>query len=215
MSTWLRMLVAELPVLRDLELGERPLPRVGVELGWSMPGWLLRVLAAVATGLLPAIATRRAGMDPAFGWTVTVVAAAVMALWPGTGVASIVLAISGFIVALDGQGPFDPVVFALIPLGYAAVRLGWWADRVSLVARVELAALARGLGRWAAVTIGTLGFATVAFALAGRPSAAGLVAGGAILGGLLGARIGRRLSPAVLRAVIVVVGLAAVVKLLA
>ena len=35
------------------------------------------------------------------------------------------------------------------------------------------------------------------------------------LGGLLGARIGRRLSPAVLRAVIVVVGLAAVVKLLA
>ena len=46
-------------------------------------------------------------------------------------------------------------------------------------------------------------------------AAAGLVAGGAILGGLLGARIGRRLSPPVLRAVIVVVGLAAVVKLLA
>jgi uncharacterized membrane protein YfcA len=45
--------------------------------------------------------------------------------------------------------------------------------------------------------------------------AAGLVAAGAILGGLLGARIGRRLSPRVLRAVIVVVGLVAVVKLLA
>ena len=35
------------------------------------------------------------------------------------------------------------------------------------------------------------------------------------VGGLLGARIGRRLSPTVLRATIVVVGIAAVVKLLA
>ncbi|MDT7579669.1 MAG: uncharacterized protein QOK35_933 [Pseudonocardiales bacterium] len=46
-------------------------------------------------------------------------------------------------------------------------------------------------------------------------AAAGLVAAGSILGGLLGARIGRRMSPAVLRATIVVVGIAALVKLLA
>ena len=46
-------------------------------------------------------------------------------------------------------------------------------------------------------------------------AAAGLIAAGAVLGGLLGARIGRRLSPAALRAVIVAVGLVAVVKLLA
>jgi uncharacterized membrane protein YfcA len=46
-------------------------------------------------------------------------------------------------------------------------------------------------------------------------AAAGLIALGAICGGLIGAKIGRRLSPPVLRAVIVVVGLAAVVKLLA
>jgi uncharacterized membrane protein YfcA len=45
-------------------------------------------------------------------------------------------------------------------------------------------------------------------------SAAGLIALGSIVGGLIGARIGRRLSPAALRAVIVVVGLVAVVKLL-
>lgn len=44
-------------------------------------------------------------------------------------------------------------------------------------------------------------------------AAAGLIAGGAILGGLLGARIGRRLSPTMLRAVIVVVGIAAIAKL--
>jgi uncharacterized membrane protein YfcA len=45
-------------------------------------------------------------------------------------------------------------------------------------------------------------------------TAAGLVAAGSILGGVLGARVGRRLSPTVLRAVIVVVGLVAIVKLL-
>ncbi len=44
--------------------------------------------------------------------------------------------------------------------------------------------------------------------------AAGLVAAGSVVGGLLGARIGRRLSPTVLRATIVVVGVAALVKLL-
>jgi hypothetical protein len=44
--------------------------------------------------------------------------------------------------------------------------------------------------------------------------AAGLIAAGSVLGGLLGARIGRRLSPEVLRAVIVVVGIVAIVRLL-
>ena len=44
-------------------------------------------------------------------------------------------------------------------------------------------------------------------------AAAGLVAVGSLLGGLLGARIGRRLAPRVLRAVIVVVGVAALIRL--
>jgi uncharacterized membrane protein YfcA len=43
---------------------------------------------------------------------------------------------------------------------------------------------------------------------------AGLIAGGSVLGGVIGARIGRRLSPQVLRAVIVVVGIVAIVRLL-
>ncbi|MFE7193837.1 sulfite exporter TauE/SafE family protein [Kitasatospora sp. NPDC057541] len=45
-------------------------------------------------------------------------------------------------------------------------------------------------------------------------AAAGLIAVGSLVGGLVGARVGRRLPPQALRAVIVVVGLAAVVKLL-
>lgn len=59
--------------------------------------------------------------------------------------------------------------------------------------------------------------AAVVFVVIGRHInwvAAGLVAVGSIAGGILGARIGRRLPPAVLRAVIVVVGIAAIVKLL-
>lgn len=46
-------------------------------------------------------------------------------------------------------------------------------------------------------------------------TAAALIAVGSMLGGLLGARIGRRLQPAVLRAVIVIVGVTALIKLLA
>lgn len=42
---------------------------------------------------------------------------------------------------------------------------------------------------------------------------AGLIAAGSILGGIIGARQGRRLSPAVLRAVIVAVGVIAIVRL--
>ncbi|MFF2081032.1 sulfite exporter TauE/SafE family protein [Kitasatospora sp. NPDC058162] len=45
-------------------------------------------------------------------------------------------------------------------------------------------------------------------------TAAGLIAAGSLVGGLIGAKVGRRLPPAALRGVIVVVGLAAVTKLL-
>ena len=45
-------------------------------------------------------------------------------------------------------------------------------------------------------------------------SAAGLIAAGSVLGGVIGARQGRRLSPMALRLVIVAVGIAAIVRLL-
>ena len=45
-------------------------------------------------------------------------------------------------------------------------------------------------------------------------AAAGLIAAGSVLGGVLGARYGRRLPPAALRAVIVIVGVIAIVRLL-
>lgn len=61
--------------------------------------------------------------------------------------------------------------------------------------------------------------AAVFFLVAARShvdwAVAALIAVGSILGGLLGARIGRRLSPVVLRGVIVVVAVAAIVRLVA
>lgn len=41
-----------------------------------------------------------------------------------------------------------------------------------------------------------------------------LIAVGSVLGGLIGARVGRTLSPTVLRVVVVLVGMAALVELL-
>lgn len=185
MTTWLRMLVAELPLLRDLpDLAERPLPRVGVSLGAAVPGWLLRAAAVIAVGGLLTVATQRTGMYPGLGWTIVGIAIAVTVVWPTTAFAHAAVVAAGFLIALDGQGPFDPVVFALIPLGYAAVRLAWWAERVSLAARVELAAFVPGLGRECAFVGGTLALGAVAFLLVGRPSAAGVVLGGVGLAAL-------------------------------
>jgi len=44
-------------------------------------------------------------------------------------------------------------------------------------------------------------------------AAAGLIAAGAFLGGIIGSKVGRKLSPVLLRAVIVAVGIAAIIKL--
>jgi uncharacterized membrane protein YfcA len=62
------------------------------------------------------------------------------------------------------------------------------------------------------------GVAAIVFILVSRTHvnwlAAGLIAVGSVLGGVIGAKVGRRLSPVALRGVIVVVGLFAIAKLL-
>jgi uncharacterized protein len=61
------------------------------------------------------------------------------------------------------------------------------------------------------------GVAAVVFVVATRVDwkVAGIIAAGSVIGGQIGAGVGRRLDPRVLRAIIVAVGLVAVVKLLA
>jgi uncharacterized protein len=61
--------------------------------------------------------------------------------------------------------------------------------------------------------VAALAYTVVAFDRVSWP-AAGLIAGGSLIGGWLGAHYGRRLSPNALRAVIVVVGLIGVYRLL-
>jgi uncharacterized protein len=58
--------------------------------------------------------------------------------------------------------------------------------------------------------------AAVVFVIVARPDWRGvaLIAAGSTIGGVIGARVGRRLSPAVLRGLIVVVGVVAIVQLL-
>jgi uncharacterized membrane protein YfcA len=58
--------------------------------------------------------------------------------------------------------------------------------------------------------------AAVVFVALAQPNwtVAALVAAGSTLGGVIGARVGRRLSPVLLRTLIVVVGMIAIVKLL-
>jgi hypothetical protein len=52
---------------------------------------------------------------------------------------------------------------------------------VGLAARVEVAALVRGLGRGLGFTAATLGFGALAFVLTGHPNPLAVVAGGAAL----------------------------------
>lgn len=182
MTTWLRMLAAELPLLRDLpDLADRPLPRVGVVLGPSLRGWMLRLAAAVGVGVLLVVATQRAAVAAGFGWTVVVAAVVVMAVRPSAMMAQVAVVVAGLLIGLDAYGPFDPVVFVLIPLAYTAVRLAWWAERVTLMARIELAALATGVPSGPVVLGGTLGLGAGVFLIAGRPFAPAVVVGGAAL----------------------------------
>ena len=141
MTRWLRTLRAEIPVLARLpDQGWRPRPAVQVDLGPAVPGWALRALAAVATATLATICLQRSGVGAWLGWTIVVVATALMAVRPSTLVAQTTLVVSGLLFALAGSGPFDPVVFVLIPLGYTAHELAWWAERTAWTCRVELRA---------------------------------------------------------------------------
>jgi uncharacterized membrane protein YfcA len=88
-------------------------------------------------------------------------------------------------------------------IGMLGIALGDTLQRINAIKNV-LAGLVNGL-------------AAVVFVIATHIDwgAAGLIAAGSIIGGQLGARIGRRLPPWGLRLLIVCVGIAALVKLLA
>ena len=129
--------------------------------------------------------------------------------------------ITATVVARRRPGRPEAGPFALLALVGAGVYGGYFgAGQGILLFAVLATALPDDLDRVTGTrnllagvvnAIAALVFVTVADVAF---AAAGLIAVGATLGGVLGARIARRLSPAVLRAVVVVVGLVAVADLL-
>jgi uncharacterized protein len=112
--------------------------------------------------------------------------------------------------------------FALLGIGFAVGVYGGYfgaAQGILLLAILGLA-LDDDLQRINALKVVLAGLvnliAGVLFAVAAHVAwdVAGLIAAGSMLGGIIGARQGRRLSPLVLRLVIVAVGISALVRLL-
>lgn len=182
MKRWLRLLMVELPFLRDLpDITERPLPRVEISVGRSVPGWLLRIASVLATTSMMALAAHRSILAEGLAWTLIVAAGLASAFLPSVVVTHIAVVMTGVCLAASPYGPFDPLVFGLIPLAYLAVRLARWNEGVALSARVELAVLAHGLPRGAGFVGATVVFGAVVFLIAGHPTPIAVVAGGLAL----------------------------------
>ena len=127
----------------------KSLPCVGVEVGPALPGWALRVAAALMPALLIAVALLRTPLTapPRSATDVALVLAAVAALALGTlwrpGAWQPILAVlaAAGMLALSPDGRWWSLVLA--PLGYLAFRLAVLAAAVPWGARVERAVLAR------------------------------------------------------------------------
>ena len=118
-------------------------PRVGLELGPALPGWLLRLLCVALVGV--AIVAAGAGS------TLTVVGlllAVGLTVRPGGAWPVGVLGFVAFVLLTAGDGAWRPGAFVALATGHLFVQLaallgpyGWWV-------RVELAALRVMLQRY-------------------------------------------------------------------
>lgn len=118
-----------------------------------------------------------------------------------------------------GASHGGPLLFALIFLigiygGYFTAAQGVMMVAVSGMLLHESLQRLNGMKNVLSAVVNTVAGVIYAFVAPVSWPVIGLLAVSSTLGGLLGAKIGRKLSPAVLRAVIVVIGLVAVVKLL-
>ncbi len=147
---------------------DRPLPRVTVEHGRSVPGWLLHAAYVLCVPALVVSTASRTMVTPG----IVAVLAAALAVWaalrPGPSSAHGAVVASAFLL-LGAPGPFDPAALPLAALAYGVVRLGWWASHVGGRTRVETAALARAGSRDLVVVGATAVLGALAWAVAGRP----------------------------------------------
>ena len=130
--------------------------------------------------------------------------------------------LSGWLAARRPQGRQVPGPLATLGVFAGGIYGGYFgAAQGILVLAILTLSLDDDLQRLNAVKVVLTGLvnlvAGLVFVIAAHVAwaPAGLIAAGSTLGGVLGARVGRRLPPGVLRAVIVVVGVVAIVRLVA
>jgi len=163
-------------------VADRPLPRVTVETGPTVPGWALRAALCVAAALLlSGAAARTEALTTMLVVPGSLVLVALLAVRPRPAVLGVVLVVAGALLLGSSLAPFDPWALVLAPLAYLVTRLAWWADHVPMPAHVERAALAASWRRDAAVVAGTLVLGAVALAASGIAVAAGVLVGGIAL----------------------------------
>jgi hypothetical protein len=162
--------------------GTETLPRVGVETGRWVPGWLLRTAAVLVTGGTPLLAAPFAPASD--GWTMVAliaVALAVATAWrPGYRVALIAVVVVAVLTAVAPDDDGLARAAGTAPLAYVGLRLQVWAAAIWPSARIELAALSRSARTDLIVVAATVLLGVVA-ALVEGASFAGLAVGAVAL----------------------------------
>ncbi|MGN7701270.1 hypothetical protein [Cellulosimicrobium sp. 22601] len=124
-----------------------PRPRLEVETGRAVAGWWPRVVLLVLATAFTGAALQTTGLAPSFVWGTAVALGTATAFLPAPPVPHVLVLLGGLLLIVEGDGPFDPVVFALLPLGHLVLRAAWWADHVPPDARAELRAVLPDLRR--------------------------------------------------------------------
>ncbi|MCL1870665.1 MAG: hypothetical protein FWF90_09675 [Promicromonosporaceae bacterium] len=158
---------------------ERAMPRVEATLRAWVPGWALRVLAALAGVATLLLALH--GSPLAADWVrAFVVFGVVIAAWtlarPTHAPALVTVMLVAVVLLTTPERTAATSALWLAPLAYVTFRLSSWAGLVRWTARVELGALGRSAWRDAVVIAATLLLAAVALLVSGT-SVAGLVVG--------------------------------------
>ena len=169
---------------RTLARRPRPLPPVDVAMRAWVPGWALRVAAVVLVPATVLLGAARTDVLPGVGVATALALGAWVAVRPGPGPAHVAVVVTAVLLLGSGDAPFDPAALWLAPLGYAAVRLGWWSAQAAPRSRVELDLLRHAAGRDLVVLGATVALGLGARALAGSPVEALVALGVVGLAGL-------------------------------
>ena len=119
---------------------EKPLPRIDVKAGWTVPAWVIRVVAAVCISICSGLATSRTALPWQVAWPIIAALGAWTLIRPGYEVAVTGICLAGGFL-LIAHGGFDVAAPWIILAGYLALRLIMAAALVSWRATVAVAAV--------------------------------------------------------------------------